>query len=279
MIPVKGYTTFQPLKHCIVGSVHDPETVSDDLKIIMEQTAEDLDTLVATLETFGVSCYRPRSKDVTKRPPISPRDYFTVVGENLLVGKLINGYKEILAEIDREKVMWFLDSDVSSGNMIRCGDHIHWDVSKDVKQETEKAILGWLHDSGYRTTVTRHGWHMDGVYSILKPGVIVASHDLPELEQIYKGWDICYLEPKQNETPLNHPWGGNYQESNYDLNILSVDEKTCITTSVNKVMFDFLKKHDVEPVLCPLRHKTFWDNGIHCMTQDLYREGVIENYF
>lgn len=279
MIPIKGYTTFHPLKHCIVGRATPPEKVSGPLKQVMNNTEEDLNNLVQTLESMDVVCYRPEVESALDRPPISPRDYFVVLGEKIFVGKVVAGYKDIIKSIDRENIKWYLGNDISSGNMVRCGNHVHWDISPQVKSETEKEIREWFNENNYKVSITRHGWHMDGVYSILKPGVIVASHDLPELEQIYKGWDICYLEPKQNETPLHHPWGGNYQESNYDLNILSVDEKTCITTSVNKVLFDFLKKHDVEPVVCPLRHKTFWDNGIHCMTQDLYREGVIENYF
>ena len=279
MIPIKGYTTFQPLKHCIVGSVHAPENVSDDLKIIMEHTAEDLDNLVSELEKFNITCYRPAPLDSTKRPPISPRDYFTAVGDTLLVGKLINGYKDILAKIDRKNIKWLLDTDVSSGNMIRCGYHIHWDVSKDVKPEAEKAILDWLHDDGYRTTVTRHGWHMDGVYSILKPGVIVATRDLPTLEDIYPGWDICYLEQEHTEYSDNHAWGGNSAESNYDVNILSLDEENCVVTRTNGILTKFLERHKINPVICEFRHKEFWDNGVHCFTQDLYREGSRENYF
>ncbi len=278
MIPIKGFATFHPLKHCIVGTAHDPSDVEEPLKKIMEETNEDLDNLENTLTGFGVKCYRPTIEKKGSRPPVSPRDYFVALGENLFVGKVIGGYKDILKQIDREKIKWYLGDDISSANMIRCGNHIHWDISSHVRANTENAIKDWLSEKGYHTSVTRHGWHVDGIYSILKPGVIVASRDLPELEQIYQGWDICYLEPTQNETPLKHQWGGNPNESNYALNILSVDEKTCITTSLNKVLFDFLKKHDIAPVLCPLRHQTFWDNGIHCMTQDLYREGVLESY-
>ena len=50
--------------------------------------------------------------------PVSPRDYFTVVGDTLLVGKLINGYKDILAQIDRKNIKWFLDSFLSVGSTI-----------------------------------------------------------------------------------------------------------------------------------------------------------------
>jgi hypothetical protein len=279
MIPVKGYTTFHPLKHCIVGSVHAPESVSDDLKGVMQTTAEDLDNLVATLESFDVSCYRPETKDATKRPPVSPRDYFVAIGDNLVVGKLINGYKGILKEIDKKNIKWFLDSDISSGNMIRCGNHIHWDISKDVKPEAEDTILEWLKDNHYRTTVTRHGWHMDGVYSILKPGVIVATTDLPNLEQIYPGWDICYLENYKKQKLVDHTWGGNSAESNYHVNILSVNEENCIMTEPNTTLFNFLEKNKINPVICEFRDKEFWDNGLHCVTQDLYREGVMEDYF
>ena len=279
MIPIKGYTTFHPLKHCIVGSVHPPENVSDDLKDIMHETAEDLNNLVTTLESFDVTCYRPATTNAKKRPPISPRDYFVVIGNNLFVGKLINGYSKILNEIDKKNIKWFLDSDISSANMIRCGNHIHWDISKNVNQEAEDTILTWLKDNGYRVTVTRHGWHMDGVYSILKPGVILATKDLVNLDEIYPGWDICYFENKEKEMSINHAWGGDSTESNYSVNVLSVDEENCIITEPTNTLLNFFDKNKINPVICKFRHSKFWDNGVHCFTQDLYREGTIEDYF
>jgi N-dimethylarginine dimethylaminohydrolase len=151
-------------------------------------------------------------------------------------------------------------------------------VSKYVQPQTEKEIMGWLLDHKYRVTVTRYGWHMDGVYSIVKPGVIVATAYLPELESMYKGWDICYPESEKKSDPIKHPWGGDHTESNYDVNILSVDEAHCILPSKNIKLIKFLERNGVEPIVCELRHKAFWDNGIHCMTQDLYREGIMENY-
>ena len=40
----------------------------------------------------------------------------------------------------------------------------------------------------------------------------------------------------------------------------------------NKKVFDFLEKHHIAPVIAPFRHRWFWDGGVHCVTQDLYRE-------
>ena len=53
-IPIKGYATFHPLKHCIVGRGADPASVAEPLKQIMRTTAEDLNNLVNTLEEMGV---------------------------------------------------------------------------------------------------------------------------------------------------------------------------------------------------------------------------------
>jgi hypothetical protein len=238
MIPIKGYSTFQPLKHCIVGRATSPENVADPLKEVMNNTEEDLSNLVKTLESFDVVCYRPNIESTTQRPPISPRDYFIVLGEKLFVGKVIAGYKDILKSIDRGKIKWCLGNDISSGNMVRCGNHVHWDISQHVEHRMEKEILQWLSENKYKVSITRYGWHMDGVYSILKPGVIVASRDLPELETIYPRWDICYPTAEQVQKPIQHDWGGDYKESNYDVTyyqsmkkIVSLRKKTrcCLT--------------------------------------------------
>ena len=299
MIPIKGYTTFDPLKHCIVGQAYPPSVIKNVLTTdaplqqlyeIMERTKEDLQKLISILQSMGVKCYRPTLRqEKNLRPPISPRDYFVVLGEHLFVGKVVEGYKEILSSIDRKCIEWHLQTDVSSANMVRCGNHIHWDIHPTVKKKHEEKILNWLHEKNYRVSITRHGWHMDGVYSIVKPGVIVASQDLPELKTMYPRWDICYLESntvipgnrvvQDYMEKLYSSWVGNYRESNYDINILSINQENCITTKENLKLFKFLEKHKINPIICDFRDKQFWDNGIHCVTQDLYREGIMENYF
>lgn len=279
MIPIKGYTTFQPLKHCIVGRGHNPNAVSDSLKETMYNTEEDLNKLIRILESMGVVCYRPNVEHKNKRPPISPRDYFIALDKTLFVGKLISGYADILKQIDKKQIKWFLDTDISSANIVRCGSHIHWDVSQYVSKDKFTSIMEWFKQNKYKVSLTRYGWHMDGVYSILKPGVIVASRDFPELQTIYPNWDICYLEIQENKKPIKHKWGGNFEESLYDVNILSVNEENCIVVSKNKVLLKFLEKHKINPVISEFRNKEFWDNGLHCVTQDLYREGDKENYF
>ena len=96
MIPIKGYSTFDKLKHCIVGRGQDPKLVEGELQEVMQTTEEDLKNLINVLESKGVTVHRPSAETSTTRPPISPRDYFIAIGENLLVGisiqKLLNGF-------------------------------------------------------------------------------------------------------------------------------------------------------------------------------------------
>ena len=41
----------------------------------------------------------------------------------------------------------------------------------------------------------------------------------------------------------------------------------------------FLKKHKMEAIHVPWRHRYFWDGGLHCITLDLVREGEQQDYF
>jgi hypothetical protein len=74
-------------------------------------------------------------------------------------------------------------------------------------------------------------------------------------------------------------WVGYVEESVFDVNVLVLDEHHVCVSTYNKEVFDFLKKHKIEPIIVPWRHRYFWDGGLHCITLDLYREGNQIDYF
>lgn len=153
--------------------------------------------------------------------------------------------------------------------------------------------------------------HSDGNYHPIKPGAILSLHDVQTYEKMFPGWDVCYLPDqswkkvkdfrnlkKQNagkwylagetenteftnfvETWLKD-WVGYVEETVFDVNVLMLDEHhCCVSNSSNEKVNAFLKKHNVEPVYVPWRHRYFWDGGLHCITLDLYREGKQKDYF
>jgi hypothetical protein len=73
-------------------------------------------------------------------------------------------------------------------------------------------------------------------------------------------------------------WLGYSNESVFDLNCLVLDESHVLFTNYNKGVWDFCKKHNIEPIICNFRHRFFWDGGLHCITLDIEREGSCERY-
>jgi len=153
--------------------------------------------------------------------------------------------------------------------------------------------------------------HTDGNFHPIKPGAILSLRDVQTYSKTYPGWDVCYLEDQSwakvkgflelkvknggkwylaGETD-NHEfthfvetwlgeWVGYVEETVFDVNVLMLDEHhCCVNNTSNEKVNAFLKKHKVEPVHVPWRHRYFWDGGLHCITLDLYREGTQKEYF
>ena len=145
---------------------------------------------------------------------------------------------------------------------------------------------------------------------VVKPGCIVSLDDVHDYKTEFPGWDVLcvpdqswskvspFLKMKEKvggkwwlkgeehndqliefvNTWLND-WVGYVEETVFDVNMLSIDQNTIICNNYNKEVFEYFKKHKVEPILFNFRHRYFWDGGVHCITQDLYREGTQEDYF
>jgi hypothetical protein len=153
--------------------------------------------------------------------------------------------------------------------------------------------------------------HSDGNYHPIKPGAILSLHDVQTYSETFPDWDVCYLldqswskvRPFMNLKNKNEgkwwlageedndefthfvetwlgDWVGYVEETVFDVNVLMLDEHHCCVSNPNNEQVNaFLKKHKVEPVHVPWRHRYFWDGGLHCITLDLYREGTQKDYF
>ena len=73
-------------------------------------------------------------------------------------------------------------------------------------------------------------------------------------------------------------WVGFMEESIFEVNMLSIDEKTILSINKQKEVHDKLRQHGIEPIYTRFRHRHFWDGGLHCLTLDTVREGGCETY-
>ena len=329
-IPIKGYTTFDPLKHCMIGSafktkwfqdldIYKNDKIMDPLKRIAEETEEDYQTLDKILKDAGVKTYRAEL-DIDKagslknifRPPTTPRDHFAVVGEKFYaISGGSSGYVNVLKQIDRKSLeIIHATGVISTANICRVGKDLWWDIHPGNTQDTVDRMTEKWEGEGFRVHISNRGYHSDGVFCVVKPGCIVSLFDIQNYEENFPGWDVLYL-PDQSWAAVSpfskmkekvggrwwlkgeehndqliefvntwlNDWVGYVEETVFDVNMLSIDQNTIICNNYNKEVFDHFKKHKVEPIVFNFRHRYFWDGGVHCITQDLYREGTQEDYF
>ena len=163
----------------------------------------------------------------------------------------------------------------------------------------------------YEVSILPVDGHSDGNYHPIKPGAILSLNDVQTYSETFPGWDVCYLPDQswakvlkfmklkqensgkwwlageEDNAEFTHfvetwlqDWVGYVEETVFDVNVLMLDEHHCCVANPNNEQVNtFLKKHKVEPVYVPWRHRYFWDGGLHCITQELYREGTQKDYF
>jgi hypothetical protein len=327
MIPIKGYATFHPLKHCWIGSGFKAEWFSelftdkkilDPLKRIADETEEDYQKLDEILKSAGIKTYRSfldrkkfKSLHDIYRPPVNPRDHFAVIGEKIYCTQGVAGYADVLKQIDKKNILITNKKvQISTANICRVGKDIWWDIHKDTTNDVIEKYKNLWTEEGFHVHTSHRGYHSDGAFCVVKPGCIVSLYEVQDYQKEFPGWDVLYL-PHQAWSKVSpfikmknkvggrwwlkgeehndqliefvntwlNEWVGYVEETVFDVNMLSIDENTIICNNYNKEVFAHFKKHKVEPIIYNFRHRYFWDGGVHCITQDLYREGKIEDYF
>jgi hypothetical protein len=200
----------------------------------------------------------------------------------------------------------------SASCIVRVGRDVFFDNSDYLRPEQTQWIVDNCLGPEYRIHEAVTDGHGDAVFAILKPGVILSSkHDVNlNFERDFPGWEVCKIWDSsiwaamevgkfkyeqnpgawylQGQTPTPEftqfvdtyltKWTGFVAETVFDVNCLVLDESHVIFSAYNKQVFDFCRRHQIEPIICDLRHSYFWDGGISCCTQDIRRRGGLETY-
>ena len=289
--------------------VRDPG-VRDCLQQILGETEEDYINLCRVLQDCGVQVMRPSEPqgDYRERPPAQPRDDMAVVGTTLYVNHARPEYRECLDQIEGwEPVPSRPESHIVSTSFIhRHANTLYWGTNQPEWRDapTVKMYSDRWRSEGWRVDIMANEGHGDCTWCIPRPGCIITLHDISQdyYEREFPGWDILYVEDKywdlmspfrrvkrQNggkwwvpgredqhefgefvETYLKE-WVGFVEETVFEVNMLSIDDRTVLVNNHHPAVFRFLESHGVEPIITPFRHRWFWDGGVHCVTQDIRR--------
>ena len=200
-------------------------------------------------------------------------------------------------------------------NVTRVGDKLIIDLL-ETPWLADKVLNHYPQYEGANTAI---GGHNDGSFNLPKPGLVVCGPWLgpDHFKDTLPGWEVLriehpnymnsdnighYLKSWAKEKDITkgrwwHPeiknnkvlvdyvdkwlneWVGFAEESVFEVNMLSISEEVILSLNYQKEVHDKLKQHGMEAIYCRMRHRNFWDAGLHCLTLDTYREGGKQNYF
>lgn len=240
------------------------------------------------------------------RPPMQARDCVLIVGNKLVIAN--NDCQWFSKQIDQLNLSNnIIISDITFDAPLATvvGDSI----IVDCRDQPLLRDFFQINFPDYRIIPVSIGGHNDAVFSLLKPGLLVSTFHHTNYEHTLPGWEVKYIEnqswnaipawrqlkhsnslrwwiPDNDNNPefdtfvntwLSH-WLGFVAETVFDINMLLINDHTVLVNNYNKEMFEFFSQHKIEPIITPFRHRFFWDGGIHCITNDIYRHGNRENF-
>jgi hypothetical protein len=277
------------------------EKILNELNVEVIRPHLKQDSILNHLDVNGKLTFKgTKSFTLIPRPPMQPRDSILIIGD-----EAIGTNAEFTLFSDGVPVSETASFSFDAPCVTVIGQHLIVDrrdfpgIDKFLKQRFPNRHI----------IPVDIGGHNDAVFAPVKPGVIVSTYYHTNYTKTFPGWEVLYIENQSwNAVPewrqLKHSnagkwwmpgeekntdftnfvetwlsnWVGYVEETVFDVNMLMIDDRTALVNNYNKQVFDFFKKHDITPVIAPFRHRFFWDGGIHCITNDLYRQGNVEIY-
>lgn len=254
--------------------------------------------------TYGTS----KSFTLIPRPPMQPRDSVLVIGNKLIkTNRESECFDSLITELvtDSKNIIQSGQWEFDAPAVTVIGQHVIVDCRN--QPWLAEYIQNLCPD---RTVVpVMIGGHNDAVFCPVRPGLIVSTYHHDNYAETFPGWAVKYIEnqswnaipgwrqykhanvnnwwiPDEDNNPefskfvdtwLSH-WVGFVAETVFDVNMLQINESTILVNNYNKEMFDFFKIQNINPIIATFRHRFFWDGGIHCVTNDIYREGEADVY-
>ncbi len=152
--------------------------------------------------------------------------------------------------------------------------------------------------------------HIDGCFCAVKPGLIISLRDIQDYSVTFPGWQVVYLEDsnlglREEFDIIKHKNKGRWwvpgeernegfiqfveqylprcvgliEETVFDVNSLVIDQKNVICTTFSDEILEAYQQHGINPIPVNVRHRYLWDGGLHCMTSDIHRESVQQDWF
>lgn len=251
-------------------------------------------------EDNKITASKANSNNLIPRPPLQVRDSFFICDDTLYQTRTDGPYIQTMIDSFEGKKQNLTKCNFDAPLVTVNGDELFVDILEVPNlQDCLKE-----HFPNKKLHMVSTGGHNDAVFSIIKEGVLITVEN-PELyKDTFPNWNILHCptaswkssmqnfrmlkkenkkhwwSPNANENPefikfvdtWCTQWVGHATETVFDVNCLVINKNLVLINNHNQEVESFLKLHQVDVLVAPLRHRFFWDGGIHCVTNDLTRE-------
>lgn len=222
------------------------------------------------------------------------------------------GLRPIVDLVEKNNTQLILNKDINSAMVCRIGVDLYFGTWPG--QDKDLLLLNMQQEfPDYRCHIVETDGHLDGVFCPVTEGLILCRYDYIDkinFDKLFPGWEIVSInQPISKKDHLyNHlkektagRWWvpgeeyndeftdfvnaymdfcvGNIEETTIGVNALMLNKNNLICCEEDTRIFKILEQYNITPHVIPFRHHYFWDNGIHCLTCDLDRDGQRNDYF
>jgi len=257
------------------------------------------------------------SQDRLMRPPIAPRDNTLVLGDHLYQLGLKyrrDPWQSVLDQYRQQGSRITVETEgpwacVSPPCLVRFGRDIFvdWIYHQHVWGMVTEPLVELARD--FRVHISMFDGHSDCVFCPVEQNLILSTEYKDNYSQTYPDWEVYWLKdnPVRNRIvqtenagfyqwyvpgataghrefaahieQFAQDWVGNYQETIFDVNLLKINHNTIFSVGEDQELFEFLHQRGYNVEVYDFRCKTFWDSGMHCLTNDIRRSGGCPDFF
>jgi len=250
---------------------------------IIEETNEDLDTLVTTLMGLGVEVLRPNPLNFQTHDGMynyCPRDRLLVLGDTVIDTPMmypcrdmeLQCYHEILKDANVLHMPRDQGLVLDAANILRLGEN------KLLYLESpggNRLAYYWLlrnlpGDTSIELVNFYSGVHIDSTIVPLREGLVLLNGSRVSKDNIpnaFRDWECIFIDDVVAQDFYQYPYASKWMA----MNMLVVDPSTVIIDAEQHDLMELLARKGFTVIPRTLRHSRTLGGGFHCVTLDLYR--------
>ena len=250
---------------------------------IIEETNEDLATLVTTLIGLGVEVVRPDPLNFQTHDGMynyCPRDRLLVLGDTVIDTPMmypcrdmeLQCYHEILKDANVLHMPRDQGLVLDAANILRLGENrlLYLESPSGNRLAYYWLLRNLPADTSIELVNFYSGVHIDSTIVPLREGLVLLNGSRVKKNNIpnaFKDWECIFIDDVVAQDFYQYPYASKWMA----MNMLVIDPSTVIIDAEQHDLMELLARKGFTVIPRTLRHSRTLGGGFHCVTLDLHR--------